>query len=208
MLRMNLTHSDNKDRPARQEFLNRGACLTIAKLIEHIYNLDKAIALWNNELKRAQPLLHGRLIFRFKATKIYIDGENFYDHVPTPGKMVKKLSGSWRFVWLDKKDQYKNLSDLRVGTSFPSDRVVVRLIDGIESMLKHRNGLSQKLSDLRSESNYLMNSGNAEFMRRIDELKKLKPRIKLDWHNDANYAFEVIRKKNAVKNQAKSVTSL
>lgn len=200
--------ANNNDLPTRQEYLKTGANLTVAKLVEQIYELDQVIALWNAELKRAQPLLSGRLIFRNKASKIFIEDEIFYDHVPTPGKMVKKLSGAWRFVWLDKGDSYKKLADLRVGKSMGSDRVVVRLIDGIESMLDHRLKLSQQLTKLRSESRYLLSAAGAEFERRIDELKKIKPRIKLDWHNDADAAFEVIRQKNSAKNKAKGKQDL
>jgi hypothetical protein len=205
---MTSTASNNNDLPARQEYLKTGANLTVSKLVEQIYYLDQVIALWNAELKRAQPLLSGRLIFRNKASKIFIEDEIFYDQVPTPGKMVKKLSGAWRFVWLDKGDSYKKLSDLRVGKSMGSDRVVVRLIDGIESLLDHRLKLSLQLTKLRSESRYLLSSASGEFERRIDELKKLKPRIKLDWHNDADAAFEVIRQKNLVKNKAKAKRDL
>lgn len=205
---MTSTASNNNDLPTRQEYLKTGANLTVSKLVEQIYYLDQVIALWNSELKRAQPLLSGRLIFRNKACKVFIYDEIFYDHVPTPGKMVKKLSGAWRFVWLDKGDSYKMLSDLRVGKSMGSDRVVVRLIDGIESLLEHRLKLSQQLTKLRSESRYLLSSAEAEFERRIAELKKIKPRIKLDWHNDADAAFEVIRQKNSAKNKAKAKRDL
>lgn len=201
---MDAMEVENTDRAQRQEHLKTGANLSVAKVIDQIYDLDRVIELWNDELKRAQPLLPGRLIFRFRVKYVSIESERYKDYVPAPGKMIKKVSGAWWFVFLDKKDTYKKLSDLRVGKSFPSDRVVVRLIDGIESMINQRNKLSQILSVLRSEVQRSSISAEAELNKRLDDLPKLKSRIKLDWHNDADSAFKAIRARDAVKNEARA----
>ena len=124
---------------------------TIKKIVKEVFLLDSTIRDWNEELKKAQPLLSGKVILRFTPTlRVKIHGKPQSDLEPRFGKMIKRASGRWAFVWLSERDKKTGPLALRVGKSFPSDRVVVRLITGIEAMLEHRSRLVAILRALRS----------------------------------------------------------
>ncbi len=177
---------------------------TIKKIVKEVFLLDSTIRDWNEELKRAQPILSGKIILRFSPTlRVKINGKLQSDHEPRFGKMVKKASGRWSFVWLSERDKKLGALTLRVGKSFPSDRVVVRLITGIEAMLEQRTRLVGILKTLRSTSVPALSSSFSERNSRIEELPALQLRIKMDWHNNADACFETMAQANRVKNASK-----
>jgi hypothetical protein len=177
---------------------------TIKKIVKELFLLDSTIRDWNEELKRAQPLLSGKVILRFSPTlRVSINAKLQSDHEPRFGKMIKKTSGRWAFVWLSERDKKLGALALRVGKSFPSDRVVVRLITGIEAMLEQRNRLVGILKTLRSTSVPALSSSFSERNRRIEELPALQLRIKMDWQNNADACFESMAQANRIKNASK-----
>lgn len=89
-------------------------------------------------------------------------------------------SGSWRFFKLTDRDQYTKLSDLRIGQKLKSDPLVVRLIDGIEEMLKQRQALCDALTALKGMSG-LVSSTVAACARRGEQVVDLADRVKIDW---------------------------
>ena len=187
--------------------LHAGVDLTVKKLLVTVHMLDSVIAEWAEQLNRAQPLLSGRVVIRFSPVlRVSIGNDRLSDYAPKVGKMIKLKNDSvWKFKWIEDTDVHDKLSDLRVGRSMPSDRVVVRLLDGLEAMMIKRERLIEKLIELRASSPSLINSAETDIINRADELEKLKSRIKLDWHNDAAGAFEVIRKRDRIKNQSKTM---
>lgn len=187
--------------------LYAGVDLTVKKLLVTVHMLDSVIADWAEQLNRAQPLLSGRVVIRFSpVSRVSINNERLSDYAPKVGKMIKlKNDAVWKFKWIEDTDVHNKLSDLRVGRSMPSDRVVVRLLDGLEAMMLKRESLLQKLIELRASSPNLISSAETDIINRADELEKLKSRIKLDWHNNAAGAFEVIRKRDRIKNQSKTM---
>lgn len=177
---------------------------TIKKIVKEVFLLDCTIRDWNEELKRAQPLLSGKVILRFTPNvRVTLNGKVQSDNEPRFGKMVKKTSGRWVFVWLSERDKKIGALGLRVGKSFPSDRVVVRLITGIEAMLEHRSRLVAILRTLRSTSVPALSSSFSERNNRIEELPALQLRIKMDWQNNAASCFEMMTQANRVKNASK-----
>ena len=116
--------------------LLKGAQQTVEKIVDTVHFVDTVIQDWSDQLNRAQPLLSGRLVVRFSPThKVVIDGKTLRDVVPKFGQMIKLKTGGWKFKWLEGNQLEQKPSNFRVGRSFPSDRVVVRLIDGIEDMM-------------------------------------------------------------------------
>lgn len=177
---------------------------TIKKIVKEVFLLDSTIRDWNEELKRAQPLLSGKVFLRFSPTlRVKINGKLQSDNEPRFGKMVKKASGRWGFVWLSERDKKLGALALRVGKSFTSDRVVVRLITGIEAMLEHRARLTTILKTLRSASVPALSSSFSERNSRIEELPALQLRIKMDWQNNADACFKTVSQANRVKNASK-----
>jgi hypothetical protein len=177
---------------------------SIKKIVKELFLLDSTIRDWNVELKRAQPLLSGKVILRFTPNvRVTLNGKVQSDYEPRFGKMVKKASGRWGFVWLSERDKKVGALGLRVGKSFPSDRVVVRLITGIEAMLEQRTRLVAILRTLRSTSVPALSSSFSERNRRIEELPTLQLRIKMDWQNNADDCFESMAQTNRDKNASK-----
>jgi len=160
----------------------KGAQDMVHKIGRAIYRLDLTIEEWNEQLKRAQPHRNGRLLVSFmKNSYVRIGDLRVYDVEPVVGKMVHMKSGAWRFFKLTSRDKYQNLSDLRVGKGLPSDKLVIRLIDGLEDMLKERAGLVQTLAALRTGTPGKIASIFASCERRSIEAIGLSHRVKIDW---------------------------
>lgn len=155
--------------------------------------LDITIDQWNGQLKRAQPHRNGRVLICFgHTTPVLINGIAAYDVEPIVGKMILMKSGTWRFFKLTKKDVYKSLVDLRVGRELDSDPVVIRLLNGIEGMLKQRLYLVTLLTDLSRSIPGKLSAIQASCCRNADYAVDLSQRIKLDWTLGADLAERTI----------------
>lgn len=177
---------------------------SIVQIIRTIHNIDMTIYQWNNLLEKAQPLIPGRLIFRFMERSSWlINGESKKEKKPYSGKMIKLISGGWRFVLLDRDDHYKNLSDLRVGKNMPSDALVKKLIDGIEDLLKEREFLENYLRQTRMLVTTRCRSINTKADKMFDQDSRLRGRIKLNWKDHADEAFEAVKKANHERYEAR-----
>lgn len=176
----------------------------ISKIVDAIYRIDITIDEWNEQLKRAQPHRNGRLLVIFSNhVGLVVGNERIYDIEPIVGKMVKMQSGAWRFFQLTAKDKYKTLSDLRVGKGLPSDRLVVRLINGLEDMLKQRAELVEMLVALRRGTPGKIASIFASCERRSIEVVDLSSRVQLDWTVSAAAAELELSAKNRERYLAK-----
>jgi len=172
----------------------QGATLTIRNIGDAVYVLDISIKKWIELLNRAQPHRNGRLTLIFSSSKTSaVEGELIYNVDPIVGKMVLMKSGTWKFFKLTKKNVYTKLSDLRVGKTLPSDPLVIRLIDGIEDMLKQREFLVEVVVSLRTGVPGKVASVQAASARRHDEALDLEDRIKLDWSLGADLAERTIQ---------------
>lgn len=189
-----MADKDQIGRPARPENLLVGATETVRLICGSIYMLDVTIEMWAIELNRAQPHRNGRLAIKFIKNKLVsVDGKNQWDPVPVLGKMILMDSGTWRFFKLTAKDRYEKLSDLRVGKSLKSDALVVRLIDGIEAMLKEREALVVMLNTLRKGTPGKISAIRAMCVSRSDEIADLSERVKIDWSEGPAAAEAAIR---------------
>jgi len=183
-----------ENKPAMPINRIKGATDMVRQIGEAIYMLDLTIDQWNEQLKRAQPHRNGRVALIFTpVSRTMIDGKVAYDAGPLVGKMVLMRSGAWRFFRLTEKDKHEKLSDLRVGKSLLSDPLVVRLLDGIEDMLKQRESLCEILAALSRGTPGKVSSILASCSRRADEAIDLSLRVKLDWTKGAEEAEAKIR---------------
>ena len=173
----------------------KGTYRVVHEVCKAIYSLDLQIDAWNEQLKRAQPHRKGRLVLKFtRASSTNVSGQRIYDVDPVVGRMTQNRRGEWRFLRLTVRDRYKKLSDLRVGKSLKSDPLVVRLIDGIEEMLKERDFLCETLSSFRSrELQGRVASILASTGRRGEQIIDLSYRVKLDWTQGAEKCEESLR---------------
>ena len=172
----------------------KGAHDSISKVGEAIYTLDLSIEKCIDLLNRAQPHRPGRITMMFSPdSSVLLNGHRTYEVVPIVGKMVPMQSGSWRFFKLTEKDIYTKLSDLRVGKSLPSDPQVIRLIDGLEEMLKQREVLVEFLATVRRGLPGKLAAVVALSARRYDEAIDLSGKIKLDWSLGAHLAEQKIQ---------------
>lgn len=179
---------------------------SIVQIVRTIHNIDITIYQWNNMLEKAQPLMPGRLIFRFMERNSWlINGESQKEKKPYPGKMIKLISGGWRFVLLDRDDHYKNLSDLRVGKNMPSDALVKKLIDGIEELLKERDFLENHLRQTRMLVTTRCRSINTKADKMFAQDGRLRARIKLDWKDHADESLEAVKKANHERYEARKL---
>lgn len=166
----------------------------VGKICSAIYLLDLIIDQWSQELNRAQPHRDGRLVVLFTRTdKIMCNGVITYDIGPVIGRMKLLKSGSWRFFRLDNKVRYERLSDLRVGKTLRSDPLVVRLIDGIEDLLKKREELCAPLVALSRGMSGRISSAQAMCSSYADNVCDLAERNRLDWSQGAARAEESLR---------------
>ena len=160
----------------------------VTSIGDAIFMLDLTINDWSEQLNRAQPHRTGRLVVRFgKNSYVRIEGGRNYDVEPIVGKMVQMQSGSWGFFKLTDRDQYEKLSDLRVGKTLKSDSLVVRLIDGIEELLKQREELCEALVALRG-MHHKVEAVMANCVRRGGQVYELAERVKIDWTQGAERA--------------------
>lgn len=177
--------------PQRSKIIENACVTSIQRLVINLGQIDEAIYIWNELLERAQPFINGRLVFKFlKENEWKVLGEREFEYAPVPGKMVKFVSGRWRFVKLDSVDRYENLSDLRVGKSYDSDPLVRKLIDGIEDLLVERKKIVDQLRAVRqmATGQYASLSKRTEDM--VDMSLKLGQKIKIDWKANTDEAIE------------------
>lgn len=183
-------------KPAMPTARIKGTQDAIRKVGETIYVLDLSIEKWIEQLNRAQPHRNGRLAFIFtKDSSVSVDGVRLYEVKPIAGKMIHMKSGDWSFFKLTSKDVHTKLSDLRVGQSLRSDPLVVRLIDGIEDMLKQRDFLIETLGTIRQTLPGKLSAIVASSARRYDEAIDLADRVRLDWTLGADLAEKTIQQK-------------
>lgn len=177
---------------------------SVEKLVKTMHNVDMTIYAWNDILERSQPLIDGRVVFRFlNASTWYVDGKPTYLPEPVPGKMIKLTSGRWRFCKLDSMDHYDHIADLRVGKSYESDRLVKKLIDGIESLLKDRKEIELVLRGLRSDMKNRCTAISTKADKMFGQDLDLRSRIKLDWKKDAQGALNTLKEQNRLRNESK-----
>lgn len=186
--------------PVSSDVIRVACSESLERLVINIMEIDQSIFMWNDLLERAQPFLNGRLVFRFiKHDQWVKNGEVHFEYLPIPGKMVKFVSGNWRFVQLDKVDKFKTLSDLRVGKRISGDAVVRRLIDGIEEMLAHRKVITDQLRALRM----LATGQSAHVTKRTEEMTQLaltlSTKLKIDWKENTDAAIEAQRVKDHLR---------
>jgi hypothetical protein len=198
-----------KINPQKMEGYLAGGCDTIEKIVMQIYLIDRSIFMWAEELYRAQPLFKGKLIINFgknnAAGRVRVGDEYISEVIPYPVRMLKRNSGAW-FVkrlertpegkWKDGIYEFENLEEFRVGKSLSSDRVVLRLIRGIEQMLKQRESLLGLIISLRLNSIQQIQMAEALRSSSFSKLEMLSSRIKLDWRNDLQGAINHLKEEN------------
>jgi len=180
--------NESSAKPARQTCRIQAATDMVTSIGDAIFLLDLTIKDFSVQLNRAQPHRNGRLVVRFgKNTPVRIGGSRNFDVEPIVGKMVQMQSGAWNFFKLTGRDKYEKLSDLRVGKSLKSDPLVVRLIDGIEDLLKQRKELCEALVSLRG-MHHKVEAVTASCARRGGQVYELAERVKIDWTQGAERA--------------------
>lgn len=190
--------------PTRSKLIESACSTSILKLVVNLEEIDEAIFIWNDLLERAQPFTSGRLVIRFlKEGQWRIHGNAEYEHEPVVGKMVKFVSGRWRFMKLDTVDRYEKLSDLRVGKTADSDALVRKLIDGIESLLVERKIIVDLLRVVRRKATGSSVSVSKRTAAMVDLAVKLKAKIKIDWKDDTEAAIHAQQEKNRLRYLAK-----
>ena len=189
--------TDAKQRIGKAEHpqgTQEGAIETVRQICSCIFMLDIEIEKWAFELNRAQPHRNGRLAIKFTSNKkVRVNGGIQWDPQPVVGKMILMESGVWRFFRLGPKDKYEKLADLRVGKSLKSDPLVVRIINGIEILLKERDALAATINALRLETPNKVRAVRAMCITHGDESADLSERVKLDWSQGAADAEAAIR---------------
>lgn len=197
----------DKEPQAGAEFqseLARSAAENVTRLVQALFAIDITIDQWSKQLRRAQPLIHGRIGVLFsQRSRVMRNGVSRYDRTPSLGKMIRMKSGGWRFVALTPEDAYTRLSDLRVGRSLPGDAIVVRLLDGLQDLFLERKKLVDLVSPLRDGIPGKILALSAYCQRKSDESYWIASRIKLDWHADAEGAKAAIRAKNRATYEAR-----
>jgi hypothetical protein len=167
---------------------------TVKSLLDELFLMDGEIEKWAEQLNRAQPLMSGRVVITFTNDQgISHEGERHRMVMPKPAKMIRTKSGTWKRVWLTKAQMAKGIVELRVGKKLPSDRVVVRLLKGIDDLMQRRNAILSILMEMRSNAVFAKNACTNARIRSDEALDKLKARIKTDWTTDAPQAFENLR---------------
>jgi hypothetical protein len=167
---------------------------TVKSLLDELFLMDGEIEKWAEQLNRAQPLLSGRVVIAFTNDQgISHGGDRHRMVMPKPAKMIRVQSGQWKRVWLTKAQMAKGIVELRVGKSLPSDRVVVRLLKGIDDLMQRRNTILSILMEMRSKAVFAKNACANARIRSDEALDKLKARIKTDWTTDAPQALENLR---------------
>ena len=193
--------NESSAKPARPTFRVKAAADMVTRIGDAIFMLDLTINDWSEQLNRAQPHRTGRLVVRFgKNSYVRIEGGRNYDVEPIVGKMVQMQSGSWGFFKLTDRDQYEKLSDLRVGKTLKSDSLVVRLIDGIEELLKQREELCEALVALRG-MHHKVEAVMANCVRRGGQVYELAERVTIDWTQGAERAEQLITQKRRERYQ-------
>lgn len=189
-----LTAAKTKFEPAYPEARRNGARNMVDNICKAIHYLDIVIEDWSVELNRAQPHRDGRLVVKFtKTDQITCNGVVAYDIGPVVGRMKLLKNGSWHFFRLDNKVRYERLSDLRVGKTLRSDPLVVRLINGIEDLLKKRKELCAPLAALSRGMSGRIASAHALCSSYADTVCDLAERNRLDWSQGAAKAEESLR---------------
>lgn len=190
--------------PTRSKLIEDACSSSIQKLVVNLEEIDEAIHIWNDLLERAQPFISGRLVIRFlKESQWRVRGGAEYEYEPVVGKMVKFVSGRWRFVKLDTVDRYEKLADLRVGKTSDSDALVRKLITGIESLLAERRIIIDLLRAVRHKATGSSVSVTKRTVAMVDQSVKLKAKIKIDWKDDTRAAIQAQQEKNRQRNLAK-----
>lgn len=191
---------NNEFMPCKSKVIAEACHESVDRLVSAIRDIDEAVYLWNDVLEMAQPFLSGRLLFKFlKSSQWLINGVVCYEYTPVAGKMIKFQSGRWRFVKLDEMDQYEKLSDLRVGKSYDSDRLVRRLIDGIDDILKKRQILVEELRSLRRLGSGSLATTTILARDMVFASIKLREKVKTDWRSDIGGAIQKEKEKNRIK---------
>jgi hypothetical protein len=189
--------------------LQSAAADTNTKLVQELFLLDATIADWSEQLNRAQPLLSGRVVIAFTpGSDISVNGVRQYLVEPTPAKMIRLRNGTWKKVWLTKSQNAKSIVELRVGKGLPSDRVVVRLLQGIEDLLAQRERVFGVIMEFRRQAMYALNASKNARARHDVALDKYKARITTDWSVDAPQALLQLKKKhhdNYIRKKAKKM---
>jgi hypothetical protein len=172
----------------------------VDQIVRAIYMIDITIESWNELLKKAQPHRPKRLVFRFSpADKVNLGQQPAWDVAPVAGRMMRSLSGGWRFQKLSPRTPYRHLRDLRVGQSLKSDPLVVRLINGIEELLVKRAELHAFLVTLSRGMPGKLAGIYALCEKRQLEALDLQDRIKLDWSLGAARAEEILREQRRAR---------
>lgn len=170
---------------------------TNSKLVRELFLLDATIADWSEQLNRAQPLLSGRVVISFSpSSAVRVNGQRQYLVEPTPCKMIRLKNGTWKKVWLTKRQKSKSIVEHRVGKGLPSDRVVVRLLQGIEDLLARRERVFGAIMEFRLKGMYALNASTNARARHDVALEKYKARITTDWSVDAPQALLQLKKKH------------
>lgn len=191
---------NNNLKPAMPKARMQAATAMVRKIGETIYLLDLTIEQWSEQLDRAQPHRNKRLVLCFaKQHQVRMEGDQLYDITPVVGQMILFKSGGWSFRKLAASTRYTNLRELRVGATLPSDPQVVRLIDGIEDMLRERAALLEMLASLSRSMVGRLSAITAMCDRRAGEAIDISERIKLDWTKGADEAEEAIREKRRAR---------
>lgn len=195
------------NKPTFGEHLEAAVKETLRKLTRELLMLDVEIESWSEQLDRAQPIVSGRIVVIFTrgvgegSQAFKIDGERLHDVAPVVAKLIKARGTSWKLVWLSPKQLAKGLVELRVGRSYESDRVVVRLLEGLQELLDHRKTIVKMVSEMRLQFNYALKKSDFARKRRDVRLGKLVERIKTDWKADPDAAMERVRAENAERYQ-------
>lgn len=192
--------------PTRSKLIEDACVSSVQKLVVNLEEIDETIYVWNDLLERAQPFISGRLLFKFlRESKWTVKGTVEHEYEPVAGKMVKFVSGAWRFMKLDSVDRYEKLSDLRVGKSSDSDAVVRKLIDGIEGLLVDRKTIVDQLRTLRMMATGTSVSISKRTASMVDDSEKLAKKIKIDWKEDTDAAIKAEQEKNRLRYLAKKL---
>lgn len=193
------------NKPTFGEHLEAAVKETLRKLTRELLMLDVEIESWAEQLDRAPPIVSGRIVIVFTRNALgqsfRTKGNRCIDVSPSVAKLVKARSKDWRLVWLGLKQLAKGLVELRVGRSYASDRVVARLLEGLQELLDHRKAIVKMVSEMRLQFNYALKKSEYGRKRRDVRLSKLFERIKTDWKADPDAAMERVRAENAERYQ-------
>lgn len=199
--------------PERMQAYEDGSHQSVTDLITEVYMLDLTIDQWAEQLHRAQPLFPGKLLINFGKTnfagKTKLDGDLIIQTMPYPARMFKMTSGKWflkklsrnnKGEWVDGHFSSSKLEHFRVGQYLrDSDRVVLRLIRGIEKFIEKRGELIAHITQIRAQSAASIKGAKAMRASSHDDLDALEKRIKMDWKNDVNGCYEALRQQSSAR---------